>query len=71
MLLFLFQFDNVRQLIAASTQLRERAWADVTRSHAEVMSRDNAAGHVTLDTRPSRFSACNIEKLRDRAWGRG
>ena len=35
------------------------------------MSRDNAAGHVTLDTRPSCFSACNIEKLRDRAWGRG
>ena len=26
--------------------------------------------HVTLDTRPSRFSACNIEKL-GVAWGRG
>ena len=29
------------------------------------VTRDNAAGHVTLDTRQalSRFSACNIEKL--------
>ena len=26
--------------------------------------------HVTLDTRPSRFSACSIEKL-GVAWGRG
>ena len=26
--------------------------------------------HVILDTRPSRFSACNIEKL-GVAWGRG
>ena len=26
--------------------------------------------HVILDTRPSSFSACNIEKL-GRAWGRG
>ena len=26
--------------------------------------------HATLDTRPSRFSACNIEKL-GVAWGRG
>ena len=26
--------------------------------------------HVTLDTRPSGFSACNIEKL-GVAWGRG
>ena len=26
--------------------------------------------HVILDTRPSHFSACNIEKL-GRAWGRG
>ena len=36
---------------------RERAWADVTCwalfAHAEVISRDNAAGHVTLDTRLS------------------
>ena len=31
---------------------------------------DACAAHVILNTRPSRFSACNIEKLGG-AWGRG
>ena len=40
-------------------------------AHSQLMSLYGlSTGDVTLDTRPSRFSVCNIEKL-GVAWGPG
>ena len=54
-----------------------QTWAIIVQRHHAVTQRLRASdtvnfrgAHVILDTRPSLFSACNIEKV-GVAWGRG